>query len=182
MRLRPLRAEDRSALGVVLAGTRAFTDAEIAVALELVDLGLESGGNGYQFVVAEAQDGVAGYACFGATPLTTGVWDLYWLAVATAQQSRGVGGALLAAAEAEAVAAGGRMLVVETASKPSYERARRFYARNGYRAVARVPDFYAERDDKVIYIKRLSRASETGKTVPMPAGAETARGAPGRRR
>lgn len=177
MRLRPLRAEDRPALGALLADTRAFTDAEIAVALELVDLGLESAENGYRFVVAEAHGGVSGYACFGATPLTIGVWDLYWLAVATAEQARGIGSELLAAAESEAGTAGGRMVVVETASKPSYEQARRFYARKGYHEVARVPDFYAEGDDKVIYVKQLRTGRET---APRRGGAGTVPGVPGR--
>jgi ribosomal protein S18 acetylase RimI-like enzyme len=55
------------------------------------------------------------------------------------------------AAEAAVQAAGGRQVLVETASKPSYAATRAFYERIGYREVARVPDFYAVGDDKVVY-------------------------------
>jgi hypothetical protein len=52
--------------------------------------------------------------------------------------------------------AAGRMIVIETASKPAYDKTRAFYLRYGCKEVARVPDFYAPRDDKVVYALRLS--------------------------
>ena len=45
---------------------------------------------------------------------------------------------------------------METSGRPSYEGARVFYEREGYRETARVPDFYGSGDDKVIYVKRLT--------------------------
>jgi ribosomal protein S18 acetylase RimI-like enzyme len=154
--LRPLRAEDRAAIAEVLAATGAFSSEEIAVALELVDGGEEGG---YHFCVAEIDGDVAGYTCYGRALFTDGSWDLYWIAVAPDRQRTGVGGALLVAAEEAAQHGGGRMVVVETASKPSYLGARRFYERNGYTQVARVPGFYAEDDDKLIYCKSWPRSS-----------------------
>jgi ribosomal protein S18 acetylase RimI-like enzyme len=118
------------------------------VALELVDAPAEAG---YRFVVAEAAGEVAGYACFGATPLTKGTWDLYWIAVDPARQGEGVGRALLVAAEDAIRAEDGRMLLIETAGKASYEKTRAMYLACGYREIARVPDFYDVGDDKVVY-------------------------------
>jgi ribosomal protein S18 acetylase RimI-like enzyme len=165
-RLRPLaRAEhpgtradatspggDRAAIERILRATGAFREDEVAVALELVDA---DASEGYRFVVAEVEGEVQGYACFGATPMTKGTFDLYWIAVAPARQGRGIGRALLRAAEDEVRAEGGRMLLVETAGKPAYAATRAVYAACGYREVARVPDFYEDGDDKIVFARRL---------------------------
>ena len=47
------------------------------------------------------------------------------------------------------------MLVVETSSRVEYEATRRFYSGRGYREVARMRDYYAPCDDRVIYTKSL---------------------------
>jgi len=129
-----------------------FREDEIAVALELVDA---DASQGYRFVVAEVEGEVAGYACFGATPMTKGTFDLYWIAVDPSLQGRGIGRALLRAAEDAVRAEGGRMLLIETAGKPAYDATRAVYGACGYREVARVPDFYEDGDDKVVYARRL---------------------------
>jgi ribosomal protein S18 acetylase RimI-like enzyme len=163
-RLRRLAREDRPPIERILRATGAFTEDEVRVALELVDEGLsKADGGGYRFVVACAGAGVgtagdeavAGYACYGETPLTEGTWDLYWVAVDPALQGRGLGLALVRACEEGARAAGGRQLLIETASKPSYDATRAFYDRAGYAEVARVPDFYRPGDDKVVYARSL---------------------------
>jgi ribosomal protein S18 acetylase RimI-like enzyme len=145
------RRADRAALERILRATRAFTDAEVDVALELVD---EPAATGYRFVVAETDGAIAGYACFGATPCTVGTWDLYWIAVDPARQGSGVGRALLDAVERAVRAESGRLLVIETASKPEYEATRRFYERCGLELAARIRDFYARGDDKLVYCRR----------------------------
>ena len=54
---------------------------------------------------------------------------------------------------------GGRMLVVETSGKSAYHATRQFYLRMGYHEEARLIDFLAPGDDKVVYIKRLAARS-----------------------
>lgn len=157
--LRELRAADRAPLERILTATAAFSLEELEVALELIDHGLSADPQGYCFAIAERAGEVAGYACWGQTPLTDGVFDLYWIAVDPALQGGGVGRALLQAAEAAVTKSGGRMLLIETASKPSYDATRTFYLRTGYTELARVPDFYKLGDDKVIYGKRFDGAS-----------------------
>jgi D-alanine-D-alanine ligase len=152
VRLRDLdQCADRAAIERLLVATQAFADHEIAVALELVDEPRETG---YRFVVAEVAGAVAGYACFGETPCTIGTYDLYWIAVDPASQGSGVGRALLDAVETAVRGAGGRLLVIETASKPEYAATRAFYERCGLDLVARIPDFYARGDDKLVYCRR----------------------------
>lgn len=87
--------------------------------------------------------------------MTRGTFDLYWIAVDPAHQGRGLGRSLLAAAEDAVRAAGGRMLLVETAGKAAYAATRAVYDACGYREVARVPDFYEDGDDKVVFARRL---------------------------
>jgi GNAT superfamily N-acetyltransferase len=112
----------------------------------------------YEFLGAfdEAGDRLLGYACFGATPATDGTWDLYWLAVDPVAQGRGIGSALVRAVEQKLLDRGARLLVVETSSRPDYEGTRRFYARSGYTEAARVRDFYAPADDRIVLTTRLT--------------------------
>lgn len=145
------RARDRAPIERLLVATNAFTDAEVAIALELVDEPREVG---YRFVVAEAGGAVAGYACFGATPCTVGTYDLYWIAVDPARQNLGLGRKLLDAVERAVRAEDGRLLVIETASKPEYAATRAFYERCGLELAARIVDFYARGDDKLVYCRR----------------------------
>lgn len=127
--------------------------------MEVVDNALKSRSDYLVFVAEkEGSNRVVGYACYGPTLLGEGVYDLYWLAVAPDSQGCGIGGALLRAVEGAVRAAGGRMLLIETASKPSYARTRAFYEHEGYSETARVPDFYREGDDKIIYAKRFRPA------------------------
>jgi ribosomal protein S18 acetylase RimI-like enzyme len=105
--------------------------------------------------VAEVGSSIAGYICYGPTPLTEGTWDIYWLAVAPEQQSQGIGKALLAFAEGNIKETKGRMTLIETSSKPEYEATRRFHRAQGYELACRIADFYAPGDDKLVFQKRL---------------------------
>jgi len=176
MRLGQISRRDRPRLAELLAATGAFSPDEIQVALSLFDVSIEDGGSrqgfaqrddtsptpgsedDYEFLGAfdEQSDRLIGYACFGATPATDGTYDLYWLAVDPAAQGRGTGTALVRAVEEKLLGRGARLLVVETSSRPDYEGTRRFYARSGYKEAARVRDFYAPADDRIVLTTRLT--------------------------
>ena len=157
IKLRELREADRAPLLDILRRTAVFSEEEIDVALELIDAGLyKPDGDGYYFVVAEDSTGaVVAYSCYGPTPLTDGVYDLYWIAVDPRTQGRGVGRVILAATEEIIRGRGGRIVLIETASKEEYANTRGFYLATGYIEEARVRDFYHIGDDKIIYAKRL---------------------------
>jgi hypothetical protein len=59
-------------------------------------------------------------------------------------------------AEEEIARAKGRLSMIETSSTPVYEKTRYFHLSQGYEIAARIPDFYAPGDDKLILRKRLS--------------------------
>ncbi|MCL6430553.1 MAG: GNAT family N-acetyltransferase [Anaerolineae bacterium] len=121
----------------------------------LADYFGKTDGGGYRFIVYRRDGRVLGMACYGATPLTEGTFDLYWLAVAPTARREGIGRILLERVEADVRREGARMLVVETSGTPGYEPARRFYLARGYHRQATIPDFYAPGDDLVIYVKRF---------------------------
>jgi ribosomal protein S18 acetylase RimI-like enzyme len=154
--IRPMTKRDKPAIMKILRDTPEFKPAEVTIAEELIDSYLQdSHQSGYYVLVAEVDRLAVGYICYGPTPLTEGTWDIYWIAVAQGEQSRGVGGALIALAEDEIKKAQGRLAIIETSSKPEYEKTRRFHNRQGYELIGRIPDFYAPGDDKLILQKRL---------------------------
>ncbi len=157
--IRPLKATDRRAIEEMVTTSGKFNAEEIATALELVDEALKKGeASGYFFAVLEEEDqksSVHGYACYGPTPLTQGVYDLYWIVVNPLAQRKGYGRRLLEFVEKDIAGRGGRMLLIETSSQETYGGTVRFYQRAGYDLVARIKNFYRVGDDKLIFSKNL---------------------------
>ncbi|MCG3155606.1 MAG: hypothetical protein DKINENOH_02213 [bacterium] len=155
--IRALQRDDRPSISRILHDTGNFTAAEIAVALELVDIYLnQPQQKDYLLHCALApDDGVIGYVCFGPTPMTEGTWDLYWIAVAPPYQGSGIGRALTEFVENYVISRHGRQLFIETSSQAKYQPTRQFYLRRNYQEIARLPDFYTVGDDRVIYRKLL---------------------------
>jgi GNAT superfamily N-acetyltransferase len=141
----------------ILKDTPEFMPMEVVIAEEIIDSYLKDAlRSGFHILVAEMDKVFVGYICYGPTPLTEGTWDLYWAAVSREMRGKGAGGALWKAAEDEIRKAHGRLAIIETSSKPNYAETRRFHQSQGYELICRVPDFYAPKDDKLIYVKRLS--------------------------
>lgn len=151
---------DVEAVRAIVTSTGFFHAEEIEVAVELVEERLARGAaSGYHFLFPRAgseADPPAGYACFGPVPATRGSFDLYWIAVHAARRRRGLGRRLLAAAEQAIALQGGRRVWVETSSRELYAPTRAFYRSCGYEEAARLEDFYAPGDSKVVFVKRLA--------------------------
>ena len=155
-KVRPMTSKDKPAVTQMLRDIPEFKPAEVDVAEEVIDSYLrDSIRSGYHVFVAEAGSSIAGYICYGPTPLTEGTWDIYWLAVAPEQQSQGIGKALLTFAEVNIKETEGRLVLIETPSKSEYEATRRFHRAQGYELSCRIADFYAPGDDKLVFQKRL---------------------------
>jgi GNAT superfamily N-acetyltransferase len=151
-----VRPEDAEAVRALVSATEMFTSEEVDIAVELVTERLAKGpASGYEFVLADFQDKLAGYACYGPTPATVGTIDLYWIVVSPELQSQGFGRAILERAEAAARRIGGERLYVDTSSQQKYAPTRAFYQRTGFRQVAELPDFYRRGDGKVIFTKAI---------------------------
>jgi len=152
----PMTHEDKPVIIQMLRNIPEFKPAEVDVAEEVIDSYLgDSIRSGYHIFVAEVGSSIAGYICYGPTPLTEGTWDIYWLAVAPDKQSQGIGKALLNFAEDNIKETKGRLAIIETSSKPEYEATRRFHQAQGYEIACRIADFYAPGDDKLVFQKHL---------------------------
>lgn len=156
MKIRPAERHDRERIHEILRTTEQFNEEEVRCAIELVDEWLATPEKGDYIVhVADNGSGPVGYTCYGPTPLTDGVYDLYWIAVDSKKQGKGVGQKLLAFVENEIRKRNGRMLLIETSSKSTYAGTLRFYHRAGYEEISRIKDFYRIEDDKLVFCKRL---------------------------
>jgi len=162
-----VRPEDAAAVRDIVASTGFFHDFEVDVAVELVQERLARGlASEYYFLFAEEHGRTIGYACFGPIPCTQGSFDLYWIAVHQNFQKRGLGAGLLTAAESmmrkgltgpdASPLSPARRVYIETSSQAKYRPTQVFYERCGYAEEARLKDYYAAGDDKIIYVKALA--------------------------
>jgi len=178
----PLAADHRGRIAEILRSTGNFREEEVDVALELFDASFE--GDDYTFVGAfevtssrlstvDSADGrwpmadgctrtLQGFACYGPTMATDRTFDLYWIAVDRAAQGTGCGTVLLSEVERRLEALHARMLVVETSSRSDYTATRGFYLRRDYVEAARVREFYAPEDDRIILTKRFAGSPRQG--------------------
>jgi ribosomal protein S18 acetylase RimI-like enzyme len=132
-----------------------FSPAEVACALELIDLALTPGNPDYSVLVASKGKKLVGYICFGPTPMTDRTFDLYWIASAPEVRGQGVGAALVSAMEGELRRRKARLIRVETSALEAYGPTRGFYQAMQYREEARFRNFYKDSEDLIILAKRL---------------------------
>jgi len=149
--IEPGKPDDRQALLAVTSRIDNFTDEEKDTVRELWD----ESEKGYNFLVARENGQLVGYSCYGERALTTGTFDLFWIAVDPSARRLGAGVALMRATESEVRARGGRLIVVETSGMAEYASTRAFYEGIGYEKEASIRDFYKSGDDLVIYTMHL---------------------------
>ena len=157
--IRRSQPRDRDTILDFMAATGFFRPEEMLIAQEVLDEAIAKGPDGpYQSFVADEAGRAVGWVCVGPTPCTLGTFDIYWIGVSPDQQGRGVGAGLMVYAEDLVARQGGRLAVVETSGRAVYDPTREFYRKIGYHEAARVADFYAPGDDKLIYVKSLPAA------------------------
>jgi GNAT superfamily N-acetyltransferase len=139
-------------------GTHVFKPLENEALKEVLD-DYHAGNHhaGHRAITFEQDGKPAGFAYYAPTPMTDRTWHLYWIFVSKEIQAKGIGAKLLAFAEADIIATGGRLFLIETSSLPSYEPTRRFYLKFNYEQAATVKDFYMDGDDQVIFRKHLRK-------------------------
>ena len=152
----PSEPSETPALLALAEGTGVFKPIEIQALEEVLDdFHAREHAHGHRCVTAWQDERPIGFAYWAPAEMTDRTWYLYWIAVRRDLQSLGSGARLLRACEADIRAAGGRLLLIETSSLPSYEPTRRFYAKHGYEPPAVIRDFYADGDDLLVFRKRL---------------------------
>jgi ribosomal protein S18 acetylase RimI-like enzyme len=155
--LRPLRLTDRARVEAIARGVGLFREDEIPVALEVFEA-TAAASDTYEGVAVEQDGLLVGWASWGPVPCTLGTFDLYWIMVDPACHGLGAGRMMVDEMERR-IAGRARLICVETAGRTDYAATRVFYERCGYRAVAKIPDYYAPGDDQVTFVKVVGRES-----------------------
>jgi ribosomal protein S18 acetylase RimI-like enzyme len=148
------RPSDIQTVRNIVVSSGFFSEAEVEVAVELVQERLNKGlPSGYHFIFAERKGDVMGYSCFGPIPCTVESYDVYWIALKNELRGGGLGQLILKRVENKIREMGGRRIYVETSSRDQYKPTQSFYTRCGYREEAVLKDFYSPGDHKVIFLK-----------------------------
>ncbi len=85
------------------------------------------------------------------------VW-LAWFAVDPDCQGQGLGRRLLTEIEQLAAGRGFRKLLIETYDHADFDKARRFYERNGFRQAGRVDDYLPDGSAMIVYAKHIGHS------------------------
>ncbi|CAA9312447.1 MAG: hypothetical protein AVDCRST_MAG07-696 [uncultured Frankineae bacterium] len=115
------------------------------------------GDGGGTCLVEEAEDGqgLASVLFYRPEEAADRAYDLTMIAVRPDLQGDGRGAALMRHAEEDLRRRGQRLLVVRTSGTAQYDRTRAFYRSLGYAEHARIPDYWTDGDDLVLFTKRL---------------------------
>jgi aminoglycoside 6'-N-acetyltransferase I len=152
--IRKLKPDDVKNIETILKDIDNFNDAEVSIAMELVNAAAaDAEQKDYNVFVYEEEGNVIGYHCTGRRSLTDAVYDLYWIVTDPSHKNKGVGKTLLAHAEQFVTQLKGRWLLIETSSKESYEGTRNFYLRNNYSIISEINDFYSLGERLIVFGK-----------------------------
>ncbi|QFT78419.1 GNAT family N-acetyltransferase [Erythrobacter sp. THAF29] len=149
--IRPLRRGDLDRVAH-LVGVNEMFPPEMLKGMAGPFLAGETGEHRWVVSEGESIDGVAYYV---PEQLTEGTWNVLMIAVDPEVHGRGIGSQLMRHIEDELSRDGVRILLVETSGLPEFKRTRGFYDMLGYDREARIREFYAAGDDKVIFRKAL---------------------------
>lgn len=149
--IKPTSANDIAGLQAVLDGTELFPREM------LPDLLAPSlAGETEAFWLTCHSNGEAVGLCYTVPEdFADGTWNMLALGVRPDLQGKRFGATLVAAAERHLKDKGQRILIVDTSGTDDFALTRKFYAQNGYEEEARIRDFWADGDDKVIFRKAL---------------------------
>lgn len=152
MKLRPTKSDDIPALAKVLDGTGLFPSEMLPNML----CGFLSDQESEDVWLTCEEEGEAIAFCYALPEaLTDGTWNMLAIAVLPEMQGSGVGGAVVAHLEDVLRGRGNRVLIADTSGTDEFAQTREFYRKNGYSEEARIRNFWAEGDDKIVFWKEL---------------------------
>jgi ribosomal protein S18 acetylase RimI-like enzyme len=155
--IRPTTPDDSAALITLAVAAGMFRANETeALGKVLADYFGGKLDDGHVWVTDEEEGEPCGVAYYAPDPMADRTWYLYMIAVRPDCQRQGRGTALIKHVENGLRSRGERLLLVETSGLPKYDRARAFYIKCGFEQEARIRDFYAAGDDKVVFRKALN--------------------------
>lgn len=152
MKIRPTKHEDIAALQEVVDGTELFPSEMLP---HMVHSFLSDVEPSDIWLTCEVSGKAIGFCYAVPEELAEGAWNMLALAVLPGAQGSGYGGAVTKHLEAELKARSQRILIADTSGTEEFARTRAFYRKNGYAEEARIRDFWAKGDDKIVFWKSL---------------------------
>jgi ribosomal protein S18 acetylase RimI-like enzyme len=152
MNIRPTNANDLIPLQGVLNETELFPSDMLPEMLAGFLSGLQSD---EVWLTCEVEGAAVGFCYAAPETLADGTWNMLAIAVLPSMQGRGCGGAIVSRLEAVVKAMGQRILIADTSGTDAFRKTRAFYHKCGYTEEARIRDFWAAGDDKVVFWKQL---------------------------
>ena len=155
--LRTVTPEDGPAVVDLVVAAEMFTREEAG----FLD-GALADDDGTTCLVEDADDGngLASVLLYRPEEAAHRAFDLTMIAVRPDLQGSGRGAALMRHAEQDLRERGQRLLVVRTSGTAQYDRTRAFYRGRGYVEHARVPDYWTDGDDLVLFTTRLEAPAD----------------------
>ena len=151
---------DSDALLAIIQSSGQFDENGLAHVKETFDSYLEGKSEDLWFTADDGEP--VGVAYCAPEPVTDGTWNLLMLWTRDDRNGQGHGSALVSRVEKVLTERNVRLLVVETSGLPDFESARAFYSKCGFTQEARIKNFFAAGDDKIIYTKLLLTNSAEG--------------------
>lgn len=149
--IRALRRDDLAGVRLILDTTGLFRSSMVEGMAEPF-LSSEAP----QLWLVAVRDGqILGFAYCEPERMTEGTYNLLALAVLTDFQREGIGAALMRHVESGVHHENGRLLLVETSTDRDQDAARAFYLKNGFTEEARIRNFYAPGQTKVVFCKQV---------------------------
>jgi ribosomal protein S18 acetylase RimI-like enzyme len=152
MNIRPTQLEDILALKDVLDSMELFPSEMLP---DMVSDFLGDDESHDVWLTCEMEGKAKGF-CYAVTEkLTDGTWNMLALAVHPSMQGKGIGSAVVKHLETTLLERGQRVLIAETSGTQEFESTREFYRKNGFFEEARIRDFWAAGNDKIVFWKKL---------------------------
>jgi ribosomal protein S18 acetylase RimI-like enzyme len=153
MKIRLTKYEDIADLQEVLDGTELFPSEMLS---DMVISFLSGDDSNDLWLTCEVEGRAVGFCYAVPEKLTDRVWNMLALAVLPVRQGKGQGSALVAQLETTLKGRDQRVLIADTSGMPAFALTREFYRKNGYTEEARIRDFWAAGDDKIVFWKSLA--------------------------
>lgn len=151
--IRETTQTDADAIWAMLKESGEFDEKSVAYMKEILTNYLDGKTDDLWFTADDGEP--VGVAYCVPEVAAEGAWNLLMLWTRNNRHGQGHGSALVSRVEKTLTERGARLLIVETSGLPGFETARRFYEKCGFAQEARIKNFFAAGDDKIVYTKSL---------------------------
>ena len=148
--------DDRAAMRALVEHDLAGTP-YAAVAEYFLRLASDGADNESRAIVAERAGDVVGFVLFGEVAGAIGTGRVHFVSVTASARLHAIGVGLCEAAVADLASKGTRLLVAELPDEPLLSPGRTLLARCGFAETARVADYFRDKTDLVVLLRRIDR-------------------------